>query len=141
MTIIWSVSLPSLPDLPTSGAQNLIGYRVDLNPQTGRAAVSLEIAAQHLNRNGSMHGGILAMMLDTAAGFAASLYFGGEELSPVVTLSLTTHFIAAISAGRIVATGHVSGGGRKIVYADAELRDEAGALIAQASGVFKRVSR
>lgn len=140
MIIIWSGSLPSPPEFRVSGAQGLIGYDVDLDRATGRAEVSLEIAPQHLNRNDSLHGGILAMMLDSAAGFAASLSFGGEVLSRVVTVSLTTQFVAAVSAGRVVATGHVSGGGRKIVYADAELRDADGALIAKASGVFKRVS-
>lgn len=140
MIIIWSGSLPSPPEFPVSGAQGLIGYDVDLDRATGRAEVSLEIAPQHLNRNDSLHGGILAMMLDSAAGFAASLNFGGEDLSRVVTVSLTTQFVAAVSAGRVVATGHVSGGGRKIVYADAELRDADGALIAKASGVFKKVS-
>ncbi|MBW4707150.1 PaaI family thioesterase [Roseobacter sp. YSTF-M11] len=94
----------------------------------------------HLNRNESLHGGILAMMLDSAAGFAASLSFGGDPLARVVTVSLTTQFVAAVQAGRVVATGNVAGGGRRITYADAEMRDAAGTLIAKASGVFKRVS-
>ncbi|WP_299738959.1 PaaI family thioesterase [uncultured Roseobacter sp.] len=128
------------PDFPISGAQGLIGYRVDLERATGRAEVVLDIAAPHLNRNESLHGGIIAMMLDSAAGFAASLHFGGDELARVVTVSLTTQFVAAVHEGRVVARGTISGGGRKIVCADAELRDAAGALIAKASGVFKRVS-
>ncbi|WP_187432230.1 hypothetical protein ROLI_031510 [Roseobacter fucihabitans] len=102
--------------------------------------MSLEIASQHLNRNGTLHGGILAMMLGSAAGFAASFSFGGEVLSRVVTVTLNTQFVAAVTAGKVVATGHVSGGGRKIVHAEAEVRGEAGVLIAKASGVFKRVS-
>ncbi|WP_299402568.1 PaaI family thioesterase [uncultured Roseobacter sp.] len=128
------------PDFPISGAQGLIGYRVEVDRTTRRAEVVLDIAVPHLNRNESLHGGIIAMMLDSAAGFAASLHFGGDELARVVTVSLTTQFVAAVREGRVVAKGTISGGGRKIVCADAELHDAAGTLIAKASGVFKRVS-
>ncbi|MGC3938652.1 PaaI family thioesterase [Roseobacter sp. EG26] len=128
------------PEFPISGAQGLIGYNVDLDRASGRAEVSLEIAPQHLNRNASLHGGILAMMLDCAAGFAASLGFGGDRLAQVVTVSLSTQFIAPVHDGRVVARGTLSGGGRKIVHADAVLHDAEGRLIAKASGTFKRVT-
>ncbi|XDA97650.1 PaaI family thioesterase [Sulfitobacter sp. LCG007] len=122
------------------GAHALIGYEVDLTAPDGSARVSLEIAAKHLNRNDSLHGGIVAMMLDAVAGFAASRHFGGDDATPVVTVSLTTNFVAAARSGRVSATGRVSGGGRKIVYAQAELNDDQGRLIANATAVFKRIA-
>lgn len=126
-------------EAPRSGAELLIGYRIDLNDPSGLATVTLDIEAKHRNRNGTLHGGIHAMMLDAAAGFAASRFLAGEEaLTPVLTLSLSTSYVAAAAEGQVVATGKVTGGGYKIVYANSEIRDAAGQVLSTASGVFKR---
>jgi len=124
-----------------SGAQDLIGYAVELNTEDGRPRIVLEIEDRHRNRNGSLHGGIVAMMLDAAAGFAVSRGAGGPGLVPVATVSLTTNYIAPALSGVVTATGTLSGGGRSILYAGAELRDEAGTLLASANGVFKVLRR
>ncbi|MGC1496976.1 MAG: PaaI family thioesterase [Sulfitobacter sp.] len=122
-----------------SGAQSLVGYRIDLTDPAGSTIVRLDVEAKHLNRNGTLQGGIHAMLLDAAAGFSASRALGGQgDIVPVVTLTLTTHFLAPVAAGEVVATGHVTGGGRKIIYADAEVRGPDGTLLSRASGVFKR---
>lgn len=130
-------------EAPCSGAHALVGYDVDLSDPDGLARVVLEIGPQHLNRNGTLHGGIHAMMLDAAAGFAASrlLADGGPEIVPVVTLSLTTDYVAPAQSGRVEAVGRVSGGGYKIVHADAEIRDADGRLCSRATGVFKRAAK
>ncbi len=120
----------------------MVGYEVDLTDPGGTASVTLEIGPKHLNRNGTLHGGIHAMMLDAAAGFAASrlLANDGQALVPVVTLTLTTDFVAATQGGMVEAVGRVAGGGYKIVYADAELRDADGRLCSRATGVFRRAA-
>ncbi len=132
---------PKIPVAPSSGAHELVGYDVDLSAKDGTARVVLDLQAKHLNRNGSLHGGIIAMMLDASAGFAASLSGSGSDLMPVVTVALNTQYLAPVSGGRVVATGFPKGGGRSITYADAELRDAAGVLLATGSGVFKFIRR
>jgi uncharacterized protein (TIGR00369 family) len=141
LIIIWSVTLPFAPHEPTgSGAQELVGYSIDLSDPNGGAVVRLIVEAKHLNRNGTLQGGIHAMMLDAAAGFAASRHLAGQEpqIVPVVTLSLTTQFLAPANLGEVVVTGRVSGGGHKIVYGEAEVRDGQGTLLSKGSGIFKR---
>jgi len=132
--------LPLPPhEAPQSGAELLVGYRIDLSDPSGLATVTLDIQAKHRNRNGTLHGGIHAMMLDAAAGFAASRFLAGEDaLTPVLTLSLSTSYVAAAAEGEVVATGKVSGGGYKIVYATSEIRDASGTILSTANGVFKR---
>jgi uncharacterized protein (TIGR00369 family) len=140
-TTIWSASLPFPPHEPLgSGAQDLVGYVIDLSDPAGGAVVRLEVEAKHLNRNGTLQGGIHAMMLDAAAGFSASRHLAGQEaqIVPVVTLSLTTNFLAPANLGPVVATGRVTGGGHKIVYAEADIRDAQGTLLSQGTGIFKR---
>jgi len=59
-------------------------------------------------------------------------------VTPVVTLSLTSQFLAPAPLGLVIATGFVTGGGYKIVYASADIRDANGTLLSQGHGVFKR---
>jgi len=128
-------------DAPVSGTQRLVGYTVDLSDPAGTALVSLDIRDDHMNRNGSLHGGLHATLMDAAAGFAASRFLAGPgaEIVPVVTLSLTTNFLAPAVSGQVVAVGHVTGGGYKIVYANAEIRAEDGTVVSTCTGVFRRV--
>ncbi len=128
---------PEAPTVPASGAHDLVGYDIDLAGGDGRARVMLDIAPRHLNRNGSLHGGIIAMMLDAAAGYAASLA-PGNGLKPVVTVALTTQFLHPARAGeRVTATGFVKRAGGVICHADAELHGTDDTLLATAHGVFK----
>ncbi len=124
-----------------SGCQNTIGYVIDLNPADGGAGCWLDLGAPHMNRNGLMHGGIMAILLDVACGYAASLSFDVKTLAPVLTVSLNMHYVASVADGRVLAIGQVTGGGRKICYATGELRDTKGRLIASAAGVFKRINQ
>ncbi|MGJ8618491.1 MAG: PaaI family thioesterase [Sulfitobacter sp.] len=123
-----------------SGAQDLVGYKIDLSDPAGGAVVRLTVEARHLNRNGTLQGGIHAMLLDAAAGFAASRQLAGQgDIVPVVTLSLNAHYLAPADQGEVIATGYVTGGGRKIIYAEAEIRSADGIMLSRGSGVFKRV--
>ncbi len=125
---------------PDSGAQGLIGYEIDLTAPDGTARVVLDVEARHMNRVGSLHGGIHCMMLDAAAGFAASRHLaaGGPEIVPVITLSLTTAYIGPGGTGQVTARGWVTGGGYKIVHAEAEICDAQGQVLSRGQGVFKR---
>lgn len=124
-----------------SGCQNTIGYVIDISPETGGAACFLDIAPGHLNRNGLLHGGIMTILLDVACGYAASLSFDRASIAPVLTVSLNMMYVAPVGAGRVTAIGTVTGGGRKICYANGELRDDQNQLIASSSCVFKRITQ
>lgn len=133
---------PLPPHIATgSGAQELVGYRIGLSDPAGGAVVRLQVEAKHLNRNGTLQGGIHAMLLDAAAGFAASRHLAGQgDIVPVVTLSLTAHYLAPVAHGKVIATGQVTGGGHKIVYAEAVICSTDGTVLSRGSGVFKRAA-
>ncbi len=122
-----------------TGAQTLLGYVVDISARDGKGRCILDIGAHHTNRHGGLHGGIIACMLDNAMGFAASLTGGEDGQTRFMTISMNTQFIAPARDGRIVATGSVSGGGRSLIFAEGEVLDDAGRVIATATGVYKRV--
>jgi uncharacterized protein (TIGR00369 family) len=118
-----------------TGAQALIGYVVQID--AGKARVVLDVDERHRNRNDGLHGGIIATLLDAAAGYAASLSVDGETLVAVTTVSMTVNYVSRITEGRVISIGKITGGGRKIVFIDAELVTEGGATIATATGTFK----
>ena len=129
--------------LAQSGTQKLVGYVVDVGQpdQLGRAW--LDVTEAHSNRNGMLHGGIIAMLLDAACGFTASMRLGnGVALTPLVTVSLTTSFVGAAHIGsRVTAIGYASDGGRKICHVQGRLIDDCDRLIATAQGVFKAIPK
>jgi acyl-coenzyme A thioesterase 13 len=140
--------LPSAPldpatqrDWPPSGCQDSVGYVVEMDPGGDSVSCWLDIQPQHLNRNNLLHGGFVAMLLDIACGYAASLHYDPDNLALVLTVSLSTQYIAPARGGRVTATGRVSGGGKSLCHANGELRDSDGALIATATGVFKRIAK
>ena len=99
----------------------------------------LDMGAQHTNRHGALHGGIIACLLDNAMGYAASLSASEDGAAKFLTISMNTQFLAPAKGGRVVATGTVTGGGRSLQVVEGELVDEAGVLLATATGVYKRV--
>ncbi len=126
------------PKVRRSGCQNAVGFEVDLSDPDGFARCHLTITEDHLNSQGIVHGGIIAMLLDVACGNTASAWFDRDEHPVVLTLSLNTSYVSAVSQGRVTAVARPSGGGRKLAYVNGELHAEDGTLIATAVGVFKR---
>ena len=118
-----------------TGTQRTLGYVVEIDK--GVARVLLDIDDRHINRGDSLHGGVIATMLDAAAGYSVSLSVDGETLVYTSTLSLTVNYLSRVAEGRVVATAKVTGGGRKIVFVDALLSTEAGVPVASATGTFK----
>ena len=122
-----------------TGTQRLIGYVVDVSGGDGCGRCWLDIGTQHTNRHGALHGGIINCLLDNASGTTGSLTVDETGKAPFLTVSMNTHFLAPAFSGRVTAVGRVTGGGRRLLFIDAELVDEAGCIIATSSGVFKRV--
>ncbi|SHE76126.1 uncharacterized domain 1-containing protein [Modicisalibacter ilicicola DSM 19980] len=117
---------------------NLIGARLT-EWTTDRCEWGLDIEPQHLNTQGSLHGGIIATLLDVACGYSGFCLANDDSGIRAATISLTVHYMAKASRGRLVAQGRRTGGGRRIFFAEAELIDYANnAVIATASGSFRR---
>lgn len=89
-----------------------------------------------LNRGGRIYGGFLAAMLDGLCGHAVRAS-NPEEGMPQVTLELKTSFIGRADPGILIGEGWVRHRGRSIAFAEAELKSEAGAIVARASATFK----
>jgi uncharacterized protein (TIGR00369 family) len=119
-----------------SGFADLLGYKLT-GRQKGFAEVSLKVGPQHLNRLSIPHGGLLATLLDSAAGFAAAFVEDPDKPKTVVTLSINTLFVGQARIGdTIVAQGRRIGGGNTIAFATAEALVD-GKTIARADATFR----
>ncbi|MBD5803208.1 PaaI family thioesterase [Aromatoleum evansii] len=116
------------------GFARALGCRV-VEWAPGRVEVELALGPQHLNRAGSVHGGVLATLIDVACTLAG-LYSGSpERVRKAVTLSLNTSFTGQVATGTLRARGRVRVGGRSIFFATTEVTDAAGHAIAHGETV------
>jgi uncharacterized protein (TIGR00369 family) len=100
----------------------------------GEVDVSLALEPRHLNLGGTLHGGMIATLADTATGLAYRTVL--EPGTTHVTSSLTVTFLAPGRAGVVTARGRVIKRGRRVGYAEADVVDADGALLARAGATF-----
>ena len=114
-----------------------LGKRV-LETDVARGYVKASFIAgdNFINRGGRVFGGFLAAMLDTLCGHAVRLTHR-EPDTPQVTLELKTSFIGRADKGTLIGQGWVRHRGKSIAFAEAELRNEAGELVAKGSATLK----
>src|SRR5689334_1595731 len=118
--------LPPAPIAATIGLENFDG-------EVGAFSVELVPQERHYNPLGSVHGGVLATMLDTAAACSVhSTLAAGEAYT---SLDLTVKFLrpATVASGRLRAEGRVLQRGRRTALAEAQVYDEQRRLVAHAT--------
>jgi uncharacterized protein (TIGR00369 family) len=100
----------------------------------GEARVSVELRPELLNNHAGGHGGVVMTLLDSAMAHAALSRV--DYSREVVTVDMHIAFMRP-AAGRLVALGKVTGGGRSVCFCEARITDENGELAAQAMGTFR----
>jgi uncharacterized protein (TIGR00369 family) len=104
----------------------------------GRCTFELDLEPRHLNRQGSVQGGVTATLLDAACGYAGLPAGPDGALGHAVTVMLTISYLSKASTGRLRATAQVNRAGNSLYFASAQLTTDAGVLVATAQGTFKR---
>lgn len=117
-------------------AQTLGKEVLELDPERGYIRAAYMAGDNFRNRRGRVYGGFIAAMLDGLCGHAVRSSHRGEDRTHM-TLELKTSFLGSAKPGRFIGEGWVRHRGKSIAFAEAELRDEAGELIARASATFK----
>lgn len=118
----------------SGGFRHLIGpiHRLD---DANKILLGLRIEAQHCNPNGMAHGGLLSAFADIVLSY--TLAGRRQPMEIPLTLSLTTEFIAAAPLGAwLESCAVIKKSGGEITFATCEIHAD-GALVGQASGVFK----
>ena len=119
-----------------SGLETALGYRRN-DWEEGRGVIELDLDNRHGNIAGRVHGGIYAMLIDDATGYACCWNSDKSRGRPGVTLSLSVNFLGTPKTDRIIATGWRTGGGKATSFARGEVRDAEGNLLATGEAVYK----
>lgn len=102
-----------------------------------QASITLQIDSRHLNANATVHGGVHATLLDNVMGLAARTVCDGS----VVTTNLNIHYLATENQGVLTTIGRVVHRTRSTVTTQAEVVNEAGAILSYATGSFRIIKK
>ncbi len=108
----------------------------DVEP--GRVVARVEISDDLLNPNGSVHGGVIFTMVDTAMGMAAMSVL--DEGQFCTTIEIQIRFLRPAVSGHLEATVVVVKPGRKIIHLEARVHDAETRLIATGAATFAVLS-
>jgi len=98
------------------------------------ARVELDVEQKHLQPLGTVHGGIVATLIDTATYWAAFLVL--PEDTGLVNVDLKLNYLRPVSEGSLIAEGRCLRAGRTISYAEAYVESGDGRLIAHGSSTL-----
>ena len=107
-----------------------------------RVVAELNLTDHHLNSAGYAHGGAVMTLLDVTMAIAGRMVARdpGPQDTVMATIEMKTSFMQG-ARGLLRCTGSCLHQTRALAFCEAEVRDEAGALIARASGTFRFMAR
>jgi uncharacterized protein (TIGR00369 family) len=123
-------------EIESPAAQSLGKKIIETDAARGYIKASYYAGENFVNRGGRIFGGYLCAILDSLCGHATRLTHR-EPNTPQVTLELKTSFIGRADIGTYIGEGWVRHRGKSIAFAEAELRNEAGEVVARASATLK----
>jgi uncharacterized protein (TIGR00369 family) len=100
----------------------------------GEVTVAMVVEDRHVNLQGLVHGGMLAILADTACGLSIRSAMEPGRLH--VTADLDIHFLAPARPGTLYGRGTAVKIGRSLAFAEASIEDAAGSLLAKAQSRF-----
>ena len=115
-----------------SGYAERLGVRSEQTGE-GRAVVRFEATDEHLNPAGTLHGGVLATLVDTAMGQAVRSATGEDDVP--ATSQLTVTYLRPGKPGPLTVSAQVRTRGEHLTVCEAEVEQE-GRAVAHALATF-----
>lgn len=112
---------------------NHFGFRL-VKAEHGRAVFRMEVLDHHKQIHKVVHGGVVAMLADTAGGFAS--FLAAPKGSRVATIELKINFLEPVERGEIEADARVLRQGRTTSVVDCNVTDQDGRLVGKALMTF-----
>jgi uncharacterized protein (TIGR00369 family) len=104
--------------------------------EPGRAVYRCTPAAYHYNPMGGVHGGLAAILVDTAGGAAIQTVQPKGRVGTAVNLAVDYFRPITRDSGPLLAEGKLVRAGGRIGVADAEVKDEHGTIYARGSVTY-----
>lgn len=114
----------------TAPVARLVGFR-SVSFGDGKAEFEMEADSRHHNPMGTVHGGILCTLADSAMGFAFASTLGpGESFT---TLEVKMNYLRPVFEGKLTATAKVVHRGKLVGLVDCDVVNAEGKLVAHAT--------
>src|SRR3954462_7840646 len=113
-------------DDTVSGFAGRLGARAE-GSGDGRARVAFEAADEHLNPAGTLHGGVLATLLDTAMGLRVPSPTADDDVP--ATSQLTVTYLRPGKPGPLEVTAQVRTRGEHLTVCDADVEQDGRGLV------------
>ncbi len=106
--------------------------------EPGTTRWTMRADERFVNPTGIVQGGFLGAMADSAMGSATVTYARAAGRRVVSSnVEMKTSFLAPVRVGAtLTCTASVVSGGRRVAFAEAELVDETGTVVARASSTY-----
>ena len=105
--------------------------------EPGRAIFEMEADERHHNPMGTLHGGIYCDLADAAMGYAYAATLGEGET--FTTVELKINFFRPVRQGRLTAEAKVLKAGGTLGYAECDVTDQTGKLVAKAASTCMKL--
>ncbi|MEC8963042.1 MAG: PaaI family thioesterase, partial [Pseudomonadota bacterium] len=112
-----------IPKSMTDGLNDLLGFRL-VEWRSGYAVLDVELDDRHKNRQGGLHGGITASMIDAVTGYCGIYEPDSSKRRGNVTVSLNINYISRPKGARLRATAELIRAGRRLYFASARVTDD-----------------
>ena len=126
--------------LPLNTMAKVLGYDV-VEAEVGRVVITAAPTNDHLNPQGTVHGGYSATLLDACMGLAVATTLEKGKGSTTLEFKITFMRPVIANTGTIRAVGTVLRSGRRAGYAEGKITDENGKLLAHATTSCKIFER
>jgi len=130
MTGLEAMTAIATGQVPPPPIGDLVGIKlVEVKP--GESVFTLQADGRHANPMGTLHGGVLCDLGDGAMGAAVATTL--DEGQTYTTLELKVNFFKPVWKQALTARGRVVKRTRRLAYAEADVLDEQGSLVAKLS--------
>ncbi len=123
--------------LPEAATMKEFGGEI-LELEGGVARIQYIVTEKYCNPRGVLQGGMAAVYLDDAMGFAVVGLLGVGQL--FTTTDLTLHYLKPVPQGPIIAVGRVVRFGRQVGYLEGDILTEGDDLLVRGSSTVIKLS-
>ena len=113
-------------DATPGGYAERLGARTEATGE-GTARVRFEVTEEHLNAAGTLHGGVLATLVDTAMG--AAVRSATDDGDVPATSQLTVTYLRPGKPGPLEVTAQVRTRGEHLTVCDADVEQDGRGLV------------
>lgn len=110
----------------TGGFAQWLGAEAE-SAEDGSSRVGFEVGEEHLNPAGTVHGGVLATLVDTAMGMAVRSATGDDDVP--ATSQLTVTYLRRGGPGRLEVTARVRTRGEHLTVCEADVEQDGRGLV------------